>query len=389
MRSSGSWWAYRLPTEVLFGEGRASALGAQVTALGRCPVLVTDAVVGAQSFLRGIRSEVPSAPVFDAVEANPTVGTVDALADLLRVQGCDVVVAVGGGSVMDCAKAGCALARGPAGQSIRRYHSGGEALGPDRVPLIAVPTTSGTGSEVTPFAVLDDPEKGLKAPLSSPSLYPTVAVVDPALTYSMPLRVTASTGLDALSHAMEGYWSRQHQPFCDMLAMEAGRLVFEWFEAVCLDPFDSEGRRWMAYAATLAGAAFQIPKNAMVHACSFPLSSRFHLPHGTACAFVLDAAIRFNAPALGDRLEAFAAYCGFASVEVMAAEVRRFKRLGGLPCTLEEAGIPESALESLVAESFHPLMRNNPVEVQPEDLLRLYAGLRAEATPDPGPAAGT
>jgi alcohol dehydrogenase len=191
----------------------------------------------------------------------------------------------------------------------------------------------------------------------------------------MPKEVTAATGLDALSHALEGYWSRNHQPFCDLMARESARLIFTWFETVCRSPGHAEGRRAMAFAATLAGAAFQLPKNAMVHACSFPLSSRFHLAHGTACAFTLEFAIRLNAPAMEGRLEELAAYCGLDGVEAMVSRVRAFKRLGGLPCTLAEAGIRPADVDGLIRESFHPLIRNNPVAVTEADLRRLYAEL--------------
>ncbi len=367
-------WFFQLPTAIEFGDGISRRLPERAARYGRRPLLVSDQKLASLSTIRAVLDRFEDAPLFTGVEPNPTVANVDALAGLLRECDADVVVAVGGGSVIDCAKAAGVLAA--AGErSIRPFHSDGRALPPVRLPLVAVPTTAGTGSEVTPFAVLDDRESGRKGPIAGDALYPVLAVVDPALTHSLPKSVTASTGLDALSHALEGYWSRNHQPLCDLMAKEAARLIFRWFETVIREPENAEARRAMAYAATLAGAAFQLPKNAMVHACSFPLSSRFHLPHGTACAFTLEFAIRFNAPALGGRFEELAAFCGLDGIEAMAARVREFKRLGGLPCTLAEAGIPAEAVETLIEESFHPLIRNNPVEVAPADLRRMYAEL--------------
>jgi len=286
----------------------------------------------------------------------------------------EILVAIGGGSVLDCAKAAAALVCNE-GESIRAYHSGGAQLSGAHLPVIAVPTTAGTGSEVTPFAVLNDERTGFKGPMAHSSLYPQRAVVDPLLSCSMPRGVTACTGLDALSHALEGYWSRNHQPICDLLAIEAGQRIFASLPKVLTDPDDRAARSDMAYAALLAGMAFQLPKNAMVHACSFPLSSRYHLAHGAACAFTLASAVRFNAPAMGGRMEHFATACGFPDVTAMADAIQSLQRQGGLPCTLAEAGIPPEDVKVLVAESFHPLMRNNPREVTPDDLLRMYQGL--------------
>ena len=163
---------------------------------------------------------------------------------------------------------------------MRSYHSEGAKLDGRHLPLIAIPTTAGTGSEVTPISVLDDPEKGIKAPLAHNNFFPKVALVDPELTLTLPRFVTACTGLDALAHAIEGYWSRNHQPICDVLALEAAKLVPEALSIVLEDGSNIGAREAMCRAALLAGMAFQIPKNAAVHACSFPISSRYHQPHG-------------------------------------------------------------------------------------------------------------
>ncbi len=341
---------------------------------GKRPVLVTDNTLAGLPHIREVLGLFDHAPLFSEVEPNPTVINVDALAVLLRDSAADVVVAIGGGSVLDCAKAAACLAVSEQ-NSIRAFHSGGAVLGPDSLPVVALPTTAGTGSEVTPFAVLDDREKGVKGPLAGPALYPRHALVDPALTYTLPLYVTACTGLDALSHAIEGYWSKNHQPICDLLAKEAARLIFTHFEAVCVEPETAAAREGLSYAALLAGMAFQLPKNAMVHACSYPLSTRFHMPHGAACAFTLEYAVRLNAPHMDGRLEDFALYCGFDSVEAMTRRIGVFKRMGGLPCTLAEAHIPESAIPELIDESFHPLINNNPKPVSREDLEAMYATL--------------
>ncbi len=367
-------WTFTMPTRVVFGAGVAGSLREHAGALGKRPLVVTDETLAALPGIEKIVASLGEVPVFSKVQPNPTVENVDSLAALIREKSADVIVAIGGGSPMDCAKAAACLACTDVA-SVRPFHSEGRKFGGDSLPLIALPTTAGTGSEVTPFAVLDDVEKGIKGPIAADAFYPVLALIDPELTYSLPLFVSAATGLDALCHAIEGYWSKNHQPICDSLAKEAGRFVFENFARVCEVPGDAEARGAMSYAALLAGMAFQLPKNAMVHACSFPLSNRHHLCHGAACAFTLEFAISLNAPHMGGRMEAFAEYCGFGSIGAMAERITAFKRMGGLPCTLEEAGIPREAVPVLIEESFHPLMKNNPKEVTREDLLAMYAGL--------------
>ena len=367
-------WTFQLPTRVSFGDGVAGEAALRAAEYGRRPIIVTDATLAGLPRVQALIASFGGVPVFSEVEPNPTVANVDALARLIRAEQADVLVAIGGGSPLDCAKAAACLA--PSGaESIRAFHSEGQKLDARRLPLIALPTTAGTGSEVTPFAVLDDREKEIKGPIAAEALYPTLALVDPELTHSLPRFVTASTALDALSHAIEGYWSKNHQPICDLLAQEAARLIFHHFERVMEHPDDREARAALSYAALLAGMAFQLPKNAMVHACSYPLSNRYHLCHGAACAFTLEFAIRLNAPHTHGRLDTFAAACGLDSPEAMARTIRRFKRLGGLPCTLAEAGIPESAIEAIIAESFHPLINNNPKTVTPDDLRTMYESL--------------
>ena len=367
-------WIFKMPVEIRFGTGTVADLTPAAKGLGERPALVTDRGLAGLDFIGRILDEFCPVVFFTEVDPNPTVANVDALAARLREQRVDCVAAVGGGSVMDCAKAASCLARTDE-PSVRAFHTGGKRFGTEGIPLIAVPTTAGTGSEVTPFAVLDDTERGVKGPIAADAFYPKLAIVDPAMTFSLPKTVTAATGLDSLSHAMEGYWSKNHQPLCDSMAMESGRLIFKYLPAVYENPADETARAAMSYAALLAGMAFQLPKNAMVHACSFPLSNRFHMPHGTACAFTLEFALKLNTPATDGRMEAFVAHCGFESVDAMAAAIRKLKRDGGLPCTLAEAGIPSDAVETLIRESFHPLMDNNPVLVTENDLHRMYREL--------------
>lgn len=364
-------WNYKQPTEIVFGIGASKSLPEVTARFGSKPVLVTDAALaGFEMTKNALASLGAGALLFAEVEPNPTVASVDRLASLIRGESRDVVVALGGGSSLDCAKAACALAM--QGNSIRAYHSEGAKLDGRHVPLIAIPTTAGTGSEVTPIAVLDDAEKGIKAPLAHDSFFAKVALIDPELTLTLPRYVTACTGLDALAHAVEGYWSKNHQPICDVLALEAVGLVVSYLPRVLRDGADIAARENMCRAALMAGMAFQLPKNAAVHACSFPLSNKYHQPHGAACAMTLDHFIRFNAPAMGDRGVALGRAAGFHEMYGLADAVRDLKAQAGLPARLSEIGVDESGIDDLVKSSFHPLMNNNPREVTADELKSLY-----------------
>ncbi len=364
-------WTYKQPTEIIFGVGARKGLPQVVARFGQRPVLVTDAGLAAFPMAQEALAELgPEAVLFSGVEPNPSVSSVDRLAALVREQRRDVVVALGGGSSLDCAKAACSVA--PQGGSARAYHSEGKKLDGRHLPLIAIPTTAGTGSEVTPISVLDDSEKGFKAPMAHDNFFPKVALVDPELTLTLPRYQTGCTGLDALAHAIEGYWSKNHQPICDVLAMEAVRLVFAHLPKALAEGEDLEAREGMCRAALLGGMAFQLPKNAAVHACSYPLSNQYHQPHGAACAMTLDHFIRFNAPVMAERGLALARAGGFDSMDALADAVRALKRQAGLPARLSEIGVSASDIASLVQASFHPLMNNNPREVTPDDLRSIY-----------------
>ncbi|OGV33059.1 MAG: hypothetical protein A2020_07870 [Lentisphaerae bacterium GWF2_45_14] len=369
-------WNFKLPTEIIFGNGVSANLEEIASGFGSRKMLVTDKVLAELPAIQKIVAGLKNVSVFSDVQPNPTVVNVDSLAARLRDEKIEVVIAVGGGSSIDCAKAAACLVMTDE-KSIRAFHTEGKKFGLSHLPVIAAPTTAGTGSEVTPFAVLDDVEKNKKGPIASDSFYPVKAVVDPELTYSVPVKVTAMTGLDALSHAIEGYWSKNHQPICDILAMEAAKKILSNLGNVLDNPSDKKGRNELSYASLTAGMAFQMPKNAIMHACSFPLSNRFHMPHGSACAFTMEETIRLNAPFMSGRMEVFADYCGFENIEGMIQTIRNLKKKGGLPSTIQEAGIPREQIDILIEESFHPLMNNNPKEVTKEDLENIYRELGA------------
>lgn len=314
--------------------------------------------------------------VFSDIQPNPTVANTDACANLIRDNRYDFAIAIGGGSILDCAKVACFIANtdGTTGEYFHKEktitHAG--------VPLIAIPTTSGTASEITNVAVLTDTEKGIKAPLASEYLYPFYALIDPELTVSCPASVTAASGLDVLAHSLEAFYGKKHQPFTDMAAERAAKLVFDHLMTAYHEPDNLEARSKMSEASVTAGLAFNLTQTAAAHACSYPLTQDFGVPHGEACAFTLPVFWRLNSNngEESERLQSFSRSLGFADANALADRIDEMKKEMGLCMTLEDVGVDtEQHLNTLVENSFAPNMQNNPVEITPSLLKSLYASL--------------
>lgn len=369
-------FTYSLPVKIMFGRNRLDTLADICREAGfRNGLLVSDPVFERN----GLADRVLAASsgcltgVFSGLSPNPDVEEVERCVETLRRNGNEFIVALGGGSSIDCAKAAAVTAG--SGRPVRHFHSEkGVVTGP-ALPIIAVPTTAGTGSEVTNVAVLTDAQKGIKGPMASDLMYVRIALIDPVLTLSVPSQVTASTGLDVLSHALEGFWSRNHQPICDATAVYAAKLVFDNLDAAYRDGGDLDARENMCVASLLAGLAFAHPKTAASHACSFPLTNVYRLPHGEACAFTLDSLVRINCETDGERLDMFARMVGFSDAGAMADRILDMKRTMKMKCTLADAGIGEEELERLAESCRHPNLLNNPVEMTVERTIAMFREL--------------
>lgn len=370
-------WDYLQPVKIHFGKGRLWEIKTIAKELGLTRGLL---VAGPFFFRSGLaekiirESEGMIVASFGEISPNPDVTEVDACADVIRRENIGFVVALGGGSPMDCAKAAASVALTE--DSIRKYHGTGVALPEAHLPLIAIPTTAGTGSEVTCVSVLSDHANGKKAPIVSEGFYPAAAIIDPELTYTMPPQVTAGTGIDVLSHAIEGYWSKGHQPICDTLAIHAARLVFEYLFRAYENPQDEEAREKMCEASVIAGLAFTLPKTTSSHACSFPLTNIYRIPHGEACGLTLDHFIRINAHGEGgERVEYLAHRLGFTDADALADAVLELKHKMGLRCDLHDLNLSDEQIAELVRISRHPNLYNNPVEITDEMLEEIYRTL--------------
>lgn len=369
-------WIYKQPVEIIFETGGISNIGNIIRERGwQSGVLICNNFFAGSEVVKDMLSscEGKITGEFYGVTPNPTVEDVNNCAVVLRETKADFAIALGGGSVLDCAKAACGIAL--TDDRIEDYHTGGKTLEHEALPLVAIPTTAGTGSEVTSVSVLTDPAKGIKAPMGHPKLYPAIALIDPELTYTVPPQVTASTGLDVLAHALEGFWSKHHQPICDALALHAAGLVFKYLESAYKNGRDELARAKMCEASVIAGLAFALPKTAASHACSFPLTNIYDIPHGEACAFTLDLLCEVNAEAEGGRLHNFAKKLGFRDAQAMGEKIREMKKTMRMKISLADAGIDTKDLDDLARECQHPNMLNNPVPMGIKETKELFLRL--------------
>jgi|HigsolmetaAR204D_1030405.scaffolds.fasta_scaffold01418_3 alcohol dehydrogenase len=371
---------YKQPVPIDFGPGKINLLPQIIKRLNRkrgilisAPSMVRNGT--AQKIMDQAEGRIVT--IFSDIQTNPTVYNTDACARIIREYKCDFAVALGGGSILDCAKVACFVAETP--YSSADFLSRERSVTKPGIPLIAVPTTAGTASEVTSVSVLTDTERNVKAPLSSDYFYPAYALIDPELTVTCPPDVTASSGLDVLAHSLEAYYGKKHQPFTDMAAERAASIVFKYLLTAYHEPENMEARAKMSEASVTAGLAFNMTQTAAAHACSYPLTQEFHIPHGEACAFTLPSFWKINSR-LGfesERLQAFSRRLGFKDSEDLADRIDEMKKEMGLRMTLEEIGVlTEGDLDKLVSHSFFPNMMNNPVLMTKESLKEMYNALR-------------
>lgn len=370
---------------VLVEAGAAGRLPQLCRELGASHVmLVTDPGIRSTPLLGPVeqrfQDEGLPLSVFDQVSADPADRIVlDAAAQAKEV-GANLVIGFGGGSSMDVAKLVALLAHPAATQKLADIYGVGLATGP-RLPLVQVPTTAGTGSEVTPVAIVTTGET-TKAGVVAPSLLPDLAVLDAELTLGLPAHVTAATGVDAMVHAIEAYTSaHKKNPYSDMLAREALRLLGCNLVTAVNEGSNLAAREACLLGAMMAGQAFANAPVAAVHALAYPLGGHFHIPHGLSNSLVLPEVLRFNArdvaplyaqlaPILSDR--PFADHEDGAGVLIAALE--KLIRDVGLPTRLRDAGVTEDSLENLASDAMlqQRLLVNNPREVSEADALAIY-----------------
>lgn len=289
---------------------------------------------------------------FSEVGANPEVEHAQQATHFAREQGAEVIIGVGGGSALDTAKIVAATI--PNGGDVRAILSKERSVSAASLPTIMAPTTAGTGSEVTRWGTLWERDGKKKHSMEGMTMYPTHALLDPKLTLTLPPVFTATTGMDALSHAMEAYWSKNANPISDAYALEAVRKIFEALPLVMNNPDNLEHRTKMLFASLLAGLAFSNTKTGVAHSLSYPMSLNFGVIHGQASSITLPSIMKFNAEVSLERMVNLAKAVGGNSVDSGARRIQVLLQRVGLKSSLSELGIDADGIELCVREGYTP-----------------------------------
>jgi alcohol dehydrogenase len=310
---SGMSWSYHNPVRVIFGVGARSRV---TDAVALQALLVTSPGFVARGVAQEI-SDLLGARLIGVVanaKPNPDVADVDAMAHQLRGESPELLIALGGGSSIDTAKGLARLLVQPAGFRLTAHFRDGVPLEQvPALPIVAMPTTAGTGAEVTPFGTLWDFARQRKHSIVGDDLYPKTAILDPQLTLGLPEDVTIASGLDAISHAFESTWNRHASAITLGFAMKSLQLSLEALLELKARPANLDARSKMMQASLLSGFAISQTRTALAHSISYPLTTHFGVPHGLACSFTLPALMRFNAGADDGRLGVLAGTLGYRS----------------------------------------------------------------------------
>src|SRR6266487_415047 len=363
-------WSYYNPTRVTAGGQNIDEI-ANVHSNAQGFVIVTgSSSAESHGYLDQVRSALGMKTVttYSGIPPEPSQSDAERLRAYLAAHKPEVVIALGGGSVMDVAKVAC---------SALQSNSPIAALMDRKAPVprrllgfTAIPTTAGSGSELTPFAVLTNDQTGLKQSLPSPNLYPDLALVIPDFLRTVPRKVASDTGMDALAHALEALWSIHNNPVSDGLAYRAIQLIDGHFIAYLDDPADLAHANAMAIAAGLAGKAFSNTFTAACHGLSYPIAARFRISHGASCAVILDLIARLNAPAVQQKYRILCQLLSLNSPDDLPDYVASLRQATG--CIPNFAGLHATSddVQSIINESFKPLMANNPIQLDDTTIKR-------------------
>lgn len=334
-------WRFHNPTRIIFGESSLESIGDVVT--GTSAVVVTSPGFTRRGLVDKIVKLLNERVilVIDNVTPNPSLKYIDELRRIQGIDAADSIIALGGGSSLDTAKALSRILRSNENMPVSDLFLEDPGHGENRAaPIIAIPTTAGTGSEVTPTATIWDLGAGMKRSLCGDDLFPKVALADPTLTYSLPDSMTISSGLDAISHALESIWNKNANPVSLMHATHSLRLSLDALPRLKINNQDHQARSSMMKASLMAGLAISQTRTALAHSISYPITIELGIPHGIACSFALPEILEFNASSDDGRLKTLAADIGRDTVSSIVTELRR----------LLEQLLPDTNYQNEIAE---------------------------------------
>ncbi|MGC9561776.1 MAG: iron-containing alcohol dehydrogenase [Brachymonas sp.] len=368
-----------MPSNNLLGAG---ALDEAVRQLGesgfRKALIVTDAALArmglAQTLADKLTAKGIASTVFDGVQPNPTIGNVNAGLAMLHEAQCDLVISLGGGSAHDCAK-GVALVASNGG-AIADYEGLDKSAKP-QLPLLAINTTAGTASEMTRFTIITDESRHVKMAIVDKHVTPFMSVNDPELMEGMPAGLTAATGMDALTHAVEAYVSTAASPITDACAVKAVALIARYLPVAVKEPHNKEAREQMAYAQFLAGMAFNNASLGYVHAMAHQLGGFYNLPHGVCNALLLPHVQAFNLQAAGGKLGEIGTLLqdnnpDLAGLDTIPA-IKKLADIVGIPKSLEELGVKRDDFDTLAANALKDVCGlTNPVQAGHTEIVGIF-----------------
>ncbi|QAA35397.1 iron-containing alcohol dehydrogenase [Clostridium manihotivorum] len=368
---------YFLPVNLIFGTGKINLLGKETSRCGKKALVVTGRSSTKKTGLLDkalelLKVEGVEAIVFDKVDQNPLTTTAQAGAYMAVEAGCDVVVGIGGGSIMDAAKAIAFIAKNPG--DISEYIFG-RKIGVEALPIVLVPTTAGTGSEGNNFAVLTNPENGDKKSLRTNAIYAKASIIDPQLMVTMPKQTIAAVGFDALTHSMEGYVSKASQPITDMQAIYAMKLLAENLKKVYDEPSDLEAFEKVTLASTLGGMVIGVAGVAGAHALEHPVSGLKDVVHGKGLAALMPEIIQRSYYYAPTKYAVISKILGGTDEKDCSKVVRKFLEAINLSVTLGEMGVTHEDVDWMAENCMKVSLvsvKNNPKEFTFDEIKEIY-----------------
>lgn len=379
--------SFIMPKQIISGAGALKQAESSLAGLGKKALVVTDEVMIHLGNLAHVEEALKvsgiSYAVYSGISGEPTDVMIERGLEIYREEGCDFLVALGGGSPIDSMKAIGALVGN--GGRITDYL--GKVIEGEVPPMAAVPTTAGTGSEATQFTIITDTKKDIKMLLRGTVLMPTLAIIDPQFTMTAPPAITAATGLDALTHAVEAYTSKKAQPLSDVFALSAVKRIFTWLPEAFRQGGNVQAREEMSLAALEAGIAFNNASVTIVHGMSRPIGALFHVPHGISNAMLLEKCLSYVLDGTYERFGRLGREIGAAAVDAGDREasesflraVVEICRTCEIP-TLQEYGIERESYRKVIDKMAEDAMAsgspaNTRKEIGPEDVKAIYADL--------------